>query len=377
MTHQPEPGDRARALGLLEAAEFMRDAHFRDGLTVQEITTALAHTVDRADAMVGSLARDGFGAVEIAEMLSADAPAVSSAVVAPPTDQAAEILRVVEAALGDTLVASARAEALAGITAVLTAHTPTDQAAPSHRAELREQIAAAIWERQNPGRRWADCEYRWRADAEADTDAVLAVLYREWPWLRAETEDAASADQAAQWRAAADVVEAMNEGCGQRKPCASCDAREDAADALRDTARRLAADEQPGVRHVHITIRHPDPTTARTAALCIADLIRGEYGDSLHLAITTDAQDTGGSPRRLADETPDTTADTFAGGSYLTAEHDTLGMIAARHGGDRLAWEMANPWVTSSAMVLPAGLRVAIPAQAGPAAGARQDGAQQ
>src|SRR5690606_23452612 len=79
--------------------------------------------------------------------------------------------------------------------------------------------------------------------------------------------------------------------------------------------------------------------------------------------------------RRMADETPDTTADTFAGGSYLTAEHDTLGMIAARHGGDRLAWEMANPWVTSSAMVLPAGLRVAIPAQAGLAAGARQDGA--
>src|SRR5690606_15760114 len=52
-------------------------------------------------------------------------------------------------------------------------------------------------------------------------------------------------DQVAQWHAAADVVEAMNEGCGQRKPCASCDARKDAADALRNTARRLAADETP------------------------------------------------------------------------------------------------------------------------------------
>jgi hypothetical protein len=31
----------------------------------------------------------------------------------------------------------------------------------------------------------------------AIADAVLAVLYREWPWLRAETEDAASADQVA------------------------------------------------------------------------------------------------------------------------------------------------------------------------------------
>ena len=44
------------------------------------------------------------------------------------------------------------------------------------RAVLRDRIAAAIWERQNPGRRWADCEYRWRADAEEDAAAVLAVL---------------------------------------------------------------------------------------------------------------------------------------------------------------------------------------------------------
>ncbi|MFR9794279.1 hypothetical protein ACL07V_37595 [Streptomyces sp. MB22_4] len=42
--------------------------------------------------------------------------------------------------------------------------------------DLRDRIAAAIWERQNPGRRYADCEYRWRADAEADADAVLSVL---------------------------------------------------------------------------------------------------------------------------------------------------------------------------------------------------------
>jgi hypothetical protein len=48
--------------------------------------------------------------------------------------------------------------------------------APADQTALRDRIAAAIWERQNPGRRWADCEYRWRADAEADADAVLAVL---------------------------------------------------------------------------------------------------------------------------------------------------------------------------------------------------------
>lgn len=49
----------------------------------------------------------------------------------------------------------------------------TDQ---TGRPALRDRIAAAIWERQNPGRRWADCEFRWRADAEADADAVLAAL---------------------------------------------------------------------------------------------------------------------------------------------------------------------------------------------------------
>ncbi|MFC8423983.1 hypothetical protein ACFUN7_24410 [Streptomyces sp. NPDC057236] len=46
-----------------------------------------------------------------------------------PSVQAEAVLRVVEAALGDTLVASARDEALAGIAAVLNASMPADQAA--------------------------------------------------------------------------------------------------------------------------------------------------------------------------------------------------------------------------------------------------------
>ena len=44
-------------------------------------------------------------------------------------------------------------------------------------------------------------------------------------------------------------------------------------------------------RHVHITVHHPDETTANTAALCIADLVRGEYAGSHRLDITTDAHD--------------------------------------------------------------------------------------
>ncbi|MYS44090.1 ParB N-terminal domain-containing protein [Streptomyces sp. SID5998] len=60
--------------------------------------------------------------------------------------------------------------------AVIEAEDATVQQPPVDRAALRYRIAAAIWERQNPGRRYADCEYRWQADAEADADAVLAVL---------------------------------------------------------------------------------------------------------------------------------------------------------------------------------------------------------
>ena len=88
------PTDRPRALHFLEAADFVRDAHFRDGLTVQEISAALRHTADAADPMVGSLARDGFGLDEIAAMLAE--PAVPAGLVAvPPTTTARD--RVAEA----------------------------------------------------------------------------------------------------------------------------------------------------------------------------------------------------------------------------------------------------------------------------------------
>lgn len=66
-----QTADRIRALTLIEAADFLRNAHFRDGLTVQEIGAALHHTADLADPMVASLARDGLSADEIAGILSA------------------------------------------------------------------------------------------------------------------------------------------------------------------------------------------------------------------------------------------------------------------------------------------------------------------
>lgn len=82
VTANPEAA-RTRALSLLEAADFLRNAHFRDGMTVQEIGAALRRTADDTDPMVGSLARDGFGLDEIAVMLAA--PACASAVPDPNT----------------------------------------------------------------------------------------------------------------------------------------------------------------------------------------------------------------------------------------------------------------------------------------------------
>lgn len=60
---------------------------------------------------------------------------------------------------------------------------------------LRTRLAAAIWERQNPGRKYADCAPPWNADAESDADVVLAELAPEL--ARAERAEA----EAARWLA--------------------------------------------------------------------------------------------------------------------------------------------------------------------------------
>lgn len=62
---------------------------------------------------------------------------------------------------------------------------------PTDPTELRNLIAATIWERENPGQLYADCEPPWNADAEEDADAVLAKVVQ--PLLdgkRAATEAA-------------------------------------------------------------------------------------------------------------------------------------------------------------------------------------------
>jgi hypothetical protein len=70
---------------------------------------------------------------------------------------------------------------------------------PSRRAGLRDELRRAVCEAEG---------FAWDSDMlEPDeygdhADTVLAVLYREWPWLRAEAEDASAAVVPAADRAA-------------------------------------------------------------------------------------------------------------------------------------------------------------------------------
>ncbi|MFI8535395.1 hypothetical protein ACIGMX_34760 [Streptomyces aquilus] len=82
----------------------------------------------------------------------------------------------------------------AGLTAFeadLASETAPGESWPSRRAGLRDDIAAALYAHDHPDWRIPLHE----ADVEpvyvARAAAVLPVLYREWPWLRAEAEDAA------------------------------------------------------------------------------------------------------------------------------------------------------------------------------------------
>lgn len=114
---------------------------------------------------------------------------------------------------------------------VATAPAAVPVPPPADQTALRDRIRRVLCVRDGQGALWGT-DMLEPDEYGADADAVLAVLPEQ-------------ADRAAVLRSAADTVEAMNEGCGQSKPCASCDARTDAADALRDAVRRVAAEEQP------------------------------------------------------------------------------------------------------------------------------------
>jgi hypothetical protein len=103
---------------------------------------------------------------------------------------------------------------------------------------LRQQYAAAIWERQNPGRRWADCEYRWRADAEDAADAVLQVRDRHLDQLRQRLRLAAEAHRDAEGRL--QHLQASSEAAGRLLTRTT-----DERDQLRDAVDRVRQLHQP------------------------------------------------------------------------------------------------------------------------------------
>ncbi|MBM7088099.1 hypothetical protein JTP67_05935 [Streptomyces sp. S12] len=177
-------------------------------------------------------------------------------------------------------VVSALRAALDRVSSAVVA-PPTDQTA------LRDRIAEALmrWAERGNSPQYAAMRRpeTVRANAYSRADAVLAVL--------------PTTDRAAVLRDAIDLAREEAHRLEEEVGIEAARGARCVAYLLRkrlakeQPLRRLAdqAQPEPGARHVHITIRHPDPTTANTAALCIADLVRGEYGDSLRLTITTDA----------------------------------------------------------------------------------------
>jgi hypothetical protein len=147
------------------------------------------------------------------------------------------------------------------------------------RAALRQRIAEAVREAACPG----DCgkteeqcakeriqPFAWHhgrlavveGEPEQFADAVLAVLPEP-------------ADRAAILNEAATVVEAMNEGCDNRRPCESCTTREDVATEL----RRLAAEAQPTTQPKAQAAETPSMRLAQASMNAMADAITGARQD--------------------------------------------------------------------------------------------------
>ncbi|MFC8515520.1 hypothetical protein [Streptomyces sp. NPDC057257] len=116
----------------------------------------------------------------------------------------------------------------------------TDQTEPSRRAGLRDQLVDALWQANGPS-----------AAEEANVDAVLAVLYREWPWLRAAAEDTATqpaavpaVDRAAVLLEVADWLKAWRPEFFERWAVTEQDRYESGVDDATAELRRMAGEAQ-------------------------------------------------------------------------------------------------------------------------------------
>lgn len=139
----------------------------------------------------------------------------------------------------------------------------TDQT-PSTRAGLRDEIADAIhrYDRDHCLSRNDIPSKHHRGEA----DAVLTLLYREWPWLRAEAEELDQARAELQQHAEAESADA-------------------AAGSYANSSEHAIAHPQPWL---HVTFTSPDDTTANTSALAIRDHLRAEF-DGVNMRITSNA----------------------------------------------------------------------------------------
>lgn len=126
----------------------------------------------------------------------------------------------------------------------------TDQTPTADRAALRDRIRRALCEADGKGFMW-DTDMLEPDEYGDHADMVLAVLPE-------------TADRAAVYREVADFVEAMNEGCGQRKPCHCCDTRTDVADEL----RRMADEAQPTHMRANVTEHNLDGLLRLIADFC-------------------------------------------------------------------------------------------------------------
>jgi hypothetical protein len=206
------------------------------------------------------------------------------------TDQTARLLRDAENYLSALHGSVARHDNLAAnygcagcelrdkIAAALSAVSSVGQApTPNRTAALTTAIYDALADFQRTARLASLQHAQIRQHLAEHLTGALA--------LRMGIEPTPETVRTAVLREAAVFVEAMNEGCGGRKPCASCDAREDAATELRRMADAAAV----------VSGRAADETTpkpwqsdsariGRTLIWSWSEIGKGAYGEGYRAA---------------------------------------------------------------------------------------------
>lgn len=186
----------------------------------------------------------------------------------------------------------------------------TTETTPSRRAELRDQIAAAL----------EAAEYRRDMQRGDLADAVLPVLYQEWPWLRAEAEGSEAAKTQQTTGPAENLAQELHRRATRLEEL-RLDLDSEGQDAKQmqvageviglrgalgvvlggtvqgGSADRLGSDYyrawldrskegQAGVREVRIRVSAPTGENAGQWAQTIADLVVAEHGQEMRLDIT-------------------------------------------------------------------------------------------